>query len=73
MSTQVQIPVHADGHEPMSYKDQWKEDFTYKGFRKNIGSIIPSGHDLKAQGKVLYNVFIVGAYHLGKFCFSKHA
>lgn len=74
MSAAIQsAPIYAEGHEAKSYSQQWKDDFTYKGFKKNVGPVIPSGQDLKAQGKVLYNVFICGVYHVGKFCFSKHA
>ena len=60
-----------NAHEPMSYGEQWKYDFTPKGIRENIGSIIPSGKDLKEQGVVCYNVLVKGPYYLGKFCFSK--
>lgn len=59
-------------HEYKSYGEQWKEDFTAHGFRKNVGSIIPSGADLKDQGKICYNVICKGPYHIGKFIFTKH-
>ncbi|MDF2700465.1 MAG: hypothetical protein K0Q49_2023 [Haloplasmataceae bacterium] len=60
-------------HEPKSYGQQWREDFTWKGFRENsVGPIVPSFADLKDQGKVVYNVLIKSPYHIYKFCATSH-
>lgn len=59
-------------HEYKTYGQQWKDDLSAEGFKKNLGPLVPTVDELKAQGKICYNVIVKGPYHIVKFIGTKH-
>lgn len=59
-------------HEHKSYGQQWREDLSAEGWKKNLGPLIPSVADLKEEGRIVYNVCCKSPYFIGKFLFTKH-
>jgi hypothetical protein len=59
-------------HEPTTWSEQFRHDWTMAGIRYNIGSIIPAAADVKEQMKICGKVLVKGPYYIGKFTVSKH-
>lgn len=64
--------AYESAHEPIPYRQQWKDDFTAAGIKRSFAPVIPSIDEIKQQGVVCWKVFGTGLYTASKFLFSKH-